>query len=339
VAKFLIIRFSSIGDIVLTTPVIRCLKNQSEDAEIHYLTKKQYAPVLSSNPYITQIHTYDGNIKELAETLKYMHFDYVIDLHNNLRSRSLSTRLGLITFRFHKLNYYKWLLVHFGINKLPPIHIVDRYLETVHLFEVQNDNKGLDFFLPEEDQPSFSTLLPDSFQQGYIAFVTGGQHLTKKLPDDSIARICSQIGYPVVLLGGQEDVTAGEEILRLTTGNVISLCGKLTLNQSAHMVKQAKLVISHDTGLMHIAAAFRKNIISVWGNTIPLFGMYPYLPGKESFIAEVKGLKCRPCSKIGFSQCPKKHFDCMKKQDLNRIVEEARAILDPGKSFRGEQPS
>lgn len=316
--KFLIIRFSSIGDIVLTTPVVRCLKQQVEGAVVHYLTKPQYANIAQNNPYVDKVHilkTYDETINELKDE----GFDYIIDLHKSLRSWRFKNRLKVMDFSFPKLNREKWLMVHFKKNKLPDIHIVDRYFEAVKLFDAVNDGKGLDFFIPKDDIVNLKDFANIELEK-FVAFAIGGQHETKKLPAEKIVEICKNIVYPVILLGGKQDFENGE-IIASACKNAINLCGKLNLNQSASVVEQSHFVITHDTGIMHIAAALKKNIVSVWGNTIPQFGMYPYLPGEKSKMFEVKGLKCRPCSKLGFSKCPDKHFDCMMTQDFSAISE------------------
>ena len=126
-------------------------------------------------------------------------------------------------------------------------------------------------------------------------------------------------------MGGKEEKEIGERLNNLYPEKIINYCGKININESAYVVKNAACVITHDTGMMHIAAAFKKRIISVWGNTIPEFGMYPYFGSKNtdaelhSNIIEVKGLSCRPCSKIGFAKCPKGHFKCMNEIDLDKI--------------------
>lgn len=331
--KFLIIRFSSIGDIVLTTPVLRNLKQQVDGAEIHFLTKKQFTTVVEANPYIDQVWALDRNMPQLLEKLKYEHFDYIIDLHNNLRSRKVKQSLGMLAFSFKKLNWEKWLMTNFKINKLPDVHIVDRYMETLSVFDVKNDEKGLDYFIPAGEKVSMDDL-PVEYRKAYVAFVIGAQHATKKLPPEKIAEICAKLELPVILLGGPEDKETAEEIVAKSQAYssrknipVFNSCGKFSINQSASLVKQANVVISHDTGLMHIAAAFKKKIISVWGNTIPEFGMYPYFPDESSKIFQFENLKCRPCTKIGFSKCPKKHFDCMNKQDVEGIVKLARELF------------
>jgi ADP-heptose:LPS heptosyltransferase len=324
--KILIIRFSSIGDIVLTSPVIRCVKQQVQGAEVHFAVKKAFLPVVEANPYIDKIHVFGGDLRALTRELKEENFDFIVDLHQSLRSKRIRLSLGTPSpgtpsLGFPKLNFRKWLLVNFKIDLMPDIHIVDRYFRAAKPLGVVNDGLGLDYFIPVEDIVSLDSL-PEAFRAGYTAFVIGAKHATKKLPEHKIISLCEILNCPVILLGGPEDKDSGTRIATAAGDRVLSMCGSLNLNQSASLVKQAKQVISHDTGLMHVAAAFRKPIVSIWGNTVPQLGMYPYMPGDEarSKIIEVKGLKCRPCSKLGYDRCPKGHFRCMEEIDEQLAV-------------------
>jgi ADP-heptose:LPS heptosyltransferase len=317
--KFLIIRFSSIGDIVLTTPVVRCLKTQVENSEIHYLTKARYASILEANPYIDKIHTLNDNISQLLKELSAESFDYIIDLHRNLRTLRVKFALRRYSFSFNKINYKKWLLVNFKINRLPSAHIVDRYFETTKTFSILNDNKGLDFFIRKSDEISIPEILPE-ISTPYLIIVVGGGHFTKQIPVNKIVEIIEGLNYPVVLIGGMEDSQKAREIQKLCAKKIVDLSGKLNINQSASLIRQSTFILTPDTGMMHIAAAYKKTIFSVWGNTIPEFGMSPYMPGDGSDIFEVSDLKCRPCSKIGFKKCPQQHFDCMNKQNYSALT-------------------
>lgn len=324
--KVLVLRFSSIGDIVLTTPVVRTLKTQIPDAEIHYATKKAYQGILAENPYVDKIHVLEDSLSQLVKELKAEGFDHVVDLHHNLRTRIIKSRLSVRATSFNKLNWQKWLLTTFKINKLPNVHIVDRYMETVKELGVNTDNLGLDYFIPEKDEMSMEWL-PATHRGGYAAVVVGAKFATKQLPVKRMIELCDRINKPVVLLGGKEDeayarqieeffkkIEAGEayeeglEELGKKT-QIFNAVGKCNLNQSASLIEQSNWVFSHDTGLMHIAAAFKKPIFSIWGNTIPEFGMYPYRT--QFTVFENKKLNCRPCSKIGHKKCPKGHFKCM----------------------------
>ncbi|NQU53678.1 MAG: glycosyltransferase family 9 protein [Bacteroidetes bacterium] len=312
--KFLVIRFSSIGDIVLTSPVVRCLKNQVQNAEIHFVTKKKFECILDSNPNIHKVHVFEDNLGEIFHELKEEKFDYVIDLHNNFRSGRIKRRNKAPAYSVNKLNWQKMLLIRFKINRLPQKHIVDRYLQTVSPLQIKNDGEGLDFFIPE-NKGFKNEELPVSFQKGYVAFVIAGTYSTKKLPVEKISEICQKLDYPVILLGGKDEFDEGEKVLSQSKGNVLNYAGKISLNQSASLVRDAKVVLTNDTGLMHIAAAFKKKILSFWGNTVPDFGMTPYQSNDVSKLLEVDNLKCRPCSKLGHKKCPKKHFKCMTEID------------------------
>lgn len=312
--KILVIRFSSIGDIVLTSPVVRCLKNQVKDAEIHFVTKQKFASILASSHYIDKVHVFTDNLSNVIEELKSQNFNYIIDLHHNFRSGRIKRNLNVESWSVNKLNWQKFLMIRFKINRLPDKHIVDRYMETVMPLGVNNDGKGLDFFIPAVNEFHISDL-PVPFQKGYVAFVIAGTYTTKKLPVEKISEICQNIDFPVILLGGKKEFDEGEKVLSQSKGNVLNYAGKINLNQSASLVKNSRLVLTNDTGLMHIASAFHKNILSFWGNTVPDFGMVPYQPDNNSKLLEVKNLRCRPCSKLGHQKCPKKHFKCM--NDIN----------------------
>jgi len=322
--KVLVVRFSSIGDIVLTTPVLRGLKEQIENIEIHYLTKKQFAPILQENPRIDKIYTIDNHIDELVDDLKKEKYAIIIDLHNNLRTKSLKFKLRRPSKSINKLNWKKWLFVQLKINTMPRKHIVDRYFETVASLGVKNDQKPCEYFISENDEVNVTEklgVLPNEF----VAIAIGAQFKTKKMPKELLVKIISKLKEPVVLMGGAMDADLAKELIALPSNAIIkNACGGFNLSESASIVKQSKRLITNDTGMMHIATCFSVQIDSVWGNTVPDLGMYPYYPNaKDKFsIHEVKGLNCRPCSKIGFQDCPKKHFDCMKKQNVQEIVGE-----------------
>jgi ADP-heptose:LPS heptosyltransferase len=328
--KVLIIRFSSIGDIVLTSPVSRGLHEQL-GAEVHFLTKKAYEPLVANSPHIQKVHCIEKKGREVLPVLRREKFDLIIDLHRNLRSRQVKWALrGVQARSFDKLNLQKWLMTNLKWNRLPGLHIVDRYMATVASLGVQNDGKGLELFIPpaaEQSAKSFREKkgIPSSF----IALVIGAAHTTKRLPAEKIAEICRGVDAPVVLLGGPGDRETAARIVEMTTRPPVIACGDLSILESAALLRESSLVITHDTGLMHIAAAFHKPILSIWGNTIPEFGMYPYYPEgvERNHTFEVSGLSCRPCSKIGYQKCPKGHFRCMMEQEIDQIIEQANGMV------------
>ena len=322
--KFLIIRFSSIGDIVLTTPVVRALHEQT-NAEIHYLTKPSFANLLSSNPHISKVITLDDDFEKMISKLKEESYDQIIDLHKNLRSNRIKLALKIPSTSFPKLNFEKWLLVNFKINRLPDIHIVDRYFDAVKKTGIRNDKKGLDFFIPPEKKVDVKEKF--EFQpHSYLSIVIGATYYTKCLTSDQIAQLAELIGMPVVLLGGPQEKMKAEEIINKSKNlQIRSACGPFDILQSASILEQSASIIAHDTGLMHIAAALKKPQVVIWGNTVPAFGMYPYYGNEKiNWISfEQNDLKCRPCTKLGFEKCPKGHFKCILDHDIKQIAEAA----------------
>lgn len=321
--KILVIRLSSIGDIVLTTPIVRAIKSQKENVELHFLTKKGNEPIVSSNPHIDKVHLYDTkDPKAVMKELQSENFDVVVDLHNNHRSRQVARKLKSPCFRYSKAAVKRDLCVYLKMNFLPDKHVVDRYFDAVFPLNVHNDHKGLDFFIPEgadfdEDD------LPMVFEDGFVAVVLAGAHATKRIPASKVVEIGSILHKPIMLLGGKDVYEAGEEIVSQLGDRAFNGCGKYSLYQSCSILKQADCVITGDTGLMHIAAAFQKPTAVLWGNTVPEFGMYPYMPDHRELFRnfEVCPLHCRPCSKLGRKSCPHKHFKCMNKISATEVAD------------------
>jgi heptosyltransferase-2 len=220
---------------------------------------------------------------------------------------------------------------------MPDRSIVERYFETVKPLGVKNDGRGLDYFLPPGKELGNHDI-PMSHWNGYIGCVIGGSYNTKKLPIEQWQRFCAVIPYPVILLGGPEDMYEGGKIAEQDPIKIYNSCGKFNLNESAELVKKARVIVSNDTGLMHIAAAFQKPVISLWGNTSPEMGMFPYYGfnnlkervSPQSVIVENKQLSCHPCSKIGYSKCPKGHFKCMRDLDMTLVANEAVRLWNQG---------
>lgn len=313
--KILILRFSSIGDIVLTTPVIRCIKKQVANAEVHFATKASFKSILENNPYIDKIHLLEASTGALIKQLQAEKFDVVIDLHSNIRTRRIKWALDAKNYTFDKLNIRKWFYVNWKWKTMPNVHIVERYLHAAKHLGVKNDDQGLDYFISEKDAVDLNKL-KHPFSSGYVAIAIGAQHATKRLPEAKIIELIGKISHPIILMGGKEDTLTAAKLVSYfpETKNILNACGAYNLNQSASIIKQSKYIYTHDTGLMHIAAAFQKSIVSIWGNTTPELGMYPYKT--EHINWQNAGLYCRPCSKIGYKSCPKKHFRCMNEQTL-----------------------
>ncbi|UKJ06385.1 glycosyltransferase family 9 protein [Solitalea lacus] len=323
--KILIIRFSSIGDIVWTTPVIRCIKQQLPNVELHFAVKAVFKDVVKANPYIDNLHLLTkDNLNDLIKTWKTEGFDYVIDLHKNIRTTKIKWKLGVKSYTYTKLSLQRFFFTRFQLKVMPDWHIVDRYMKTVEPLGVKNDGKGLDYYFLPEDEIAKDTL-PLALQNGFDCFVIGGSSYTKLLPFNKMIELCDKISKPIVLVGGKEDSETGDKLAAYyqqkalthpkgSTPIIVNYAGKLTISQSAWMVKNAERVFGHDTGLTHIGAAFHETVYSIWGTTSPI-GFKPYC--KNPVIFENNNLNCRPCSKAGRDSCPKKHFKCMTDIEFN----------------------
>lgn len=329
--KILVIRFSSIGDIVLTTPAIRCLKQQIPEAEIHFLTKEKFKSVTVANPYIDRFHYFSNNLKKTITDIRSEKFDYIIDLHKNWRTLRIyiATCFSTKWLSYRKLSIQKLLLTQLHINLMPGIHISQRCLNTLHPLGIKDDGKGLDYFIPKEEEVLVSEL-PAAHQMGYIAIVIGGSYYTKKLPVYKLQGLCRQIDQPIVLLGGKEDQPEGTAIAAIDPVKIYNACGKFSLNESADIIRKSKAVISHDTGLQYIACAFQKPVLAIWGGTSPKLDVSPYYGSRlpqlhTNFI--VPNLPCQPCSNFGTKSCPKKHFRCMHLQDTNAMAETIKQVI------------
>lgn len=332
--KFLVIRFSSIGDIVLTTPTIRCLKQQVPDAEVHFLTKKSFAAVTEGNPYIDRFYYFSHNFDGLIKELQAEQYDYIIDLHKNFRTWRIKKALKVPVLSYNKEVIEKVLLTKLHINKMAGRHIVDRCLDTLAPLGVINDGKGMDYFIPPHVRVRAEDL-PLSHSAGFIAIVIGASYYTKKLPVHKLRELCAKIQYPIILVGGKEDKAEGEEVAKIDTVRIYNACGKFSLHESADIIRQSKLVISHDTGMQYIACALNKPVLAIWGGTSPALDVEPYYgteqllqhtkPAYHNFI--VKGLPCQPCSNYGTRNCPRAHFKCMQDQDINLIAATAHEYL------------
>ena len=313
--KILIIRYSSIGDIILATPVIRCLKNQQK-AEIHFITKKCYSQLLEENPYLSKLYFIETvNIDEL----KRNSYDYIIDLHNNLRSNILSFKLSKKTIRYDKSNFKKMLLIIFGINLLDKKHVVERYMDTLKKINTKNDEIGLEYFLPN----NYKT--PISFKTEYIVWAIGASYFNKQLPIERIVEVSEKIKYPIILLGGKSDFQRANKIIELSKNkNIINYCQSNDFHDSAKLIKESKIVFTNDTGMMHVASAFKKPIISFWGCTKPFQGFSPYC-NENSLELIISSKSKNPCSKHGkFCKYNKK---CINYITSNEIIKAYQKLI------------
>lgn len=312
--KILVIRFSAIGDILLTFPVVEALVHKYPAAEIHFLTKPNNKPVLDMLSGKVQQRFLQESLVQTAKQLRGERYDLVIDLHNNLRTFLLQVLLMKGSWsRFRKLNFQKWLFTIFKWNTLPKVHVVDRYAQAATVKPVSVTLAVSNAHLEES--------LPSDF----VAWVLGATFSTKQFPLSKLIETIERLDMPIVLLGGEKENLLASS-LKAKFPSLISLAGKTSLSEAALVLSKAKVVVTNDTGLMHLAAFYAKPMVCIWGNTVPTFGMYPYQT-VPVFHAQVSDLSCRPCSKIGYNTCPKGHFKCMLNQHSLEIAKQITSLF------------
>jgi len=310
--KILIIRLSSIGDIILTSPVIRCIKQQ-KNVEIHFLVKSEYSILLKSNPHLEKVFCLKDNLNKLTSDLQKENYDLIIDLHNNIRSSWIKLNLALPSYTINKKTWQKYMLIYFNWNFLHN-HVVDRYFEVVKKINISNDRNGLEYFFHKKTKVNFDV------KQVFIAWSIGGSSSNKKLSKKQIIDVCKKMSYPVVLLGGSFENSLGDDIVQGSNyEKIYNFCGSISLDQSAYLIRHSTLVLSNDTGLMHVAAAFKKPIISFWGCTKPSQGFAPYM-GVHGSKQLITPRSKRPCSKYGKS-CRFQGQGCVKEISSQIILD------------------
>ncbi|MEM0999800.1 MAG: glycosyltransferase family 9 protein [Bacteroidota bacterium] len=318
--KILIIRLSSIGDIVLTSPVIRSLRRCQPEARIHFLTKEAYAPLLAHHPGIDQLHLFAGDLNATVRELRAEGFDYVLDLHRSLRSRLIKARLRVPASTYEKDRWPILLYMRFRWGQLPTRHTVERYATALQPLGCGLDGEGLEFFLPEEMRARAARRVATQFPgQPPIAVVLGGKFATKKWPTAHFIDLLNELSQPVILIGGPAEAEEAQEIAAAINVPSYVAAGQGGLLDSAALMTTAQLVITHDTGLMHIAVALRLPVCSLWGSTVPEIGFAPYRAENALLVQHPGPLDCRPCSKLGHAECPKGHFRCMRELTVERV--------------------
>lgn len=306
--KIFVVRLSSLGDILLTTPLIRALKNFNQDLQIDFLLRQEYKDVLKLNPNLHELFLFTRNDFEnlnLVNKLKDKRYDLVIDLQNNLRSRGIISKLKGEKVKFNKKSFQKILLVKAKINLLkdaPPIPI--RYAKVIEGLKV--DSAGLDLFTDKEPSEAIKS------KQNLIGLCPGARHFTKRWPAEyyiQLGRFLIQNNFNVVLFGGKIDSEICEQINKEIPG-ALNLQNDNDILQTAADMKLCSAVVCNDSGLMHTASAVGVKVLTIFGSSVKEFGFAPY--NCKSLLIENNSLSCRPCSHIGRESCPEKHFSCMK---------------------------
>ncbi len=339
----LIIRFSSLGDITLASPLIRALRNSFPRATIDFLVKSDYAPLVRYNPHISNVIELTGSDKEelrrLKNDIRRRNYDTILDIHNSLRSRRLRMFSGALSVHvINKFAVRRFVLVNTKKNFYKDIvPVPERYLETAKALEIMPDEQGLEVFIPEESISSVNALMnkfkPEK-HAAVIGLVPTARHFTKRWPAEYFVklgvRLAKEQHAKLFLFGGENEVDYCGDIAQMINAEsgsaaAESLAGKISILQTAAALDYCSIVVSNDSGLMHLAAARQRKIVALFGSTVKEFGFFPYRT--EHIVLEKNGLSCRPCSHIGLAQCPEGHFKCMKDISVDEVVEAVNSLL------------
>jgi heptosyltransferase-2 len=342
--KILIIRLSSIGDIVLATPLVRVLRTSFPSSHIDFVVRKEYAELVRYNKNLDTIVEFDAKtgfpgLRRLKNQLRSEQYDLVLDIHNSLRSRYLRILIGVKNIVVvNKRIFARTMLVKFKKNYYREIiSIADRYIETVNKFGVQNDNAGLELHVPDELKLNIykrMSALEIDHNKKIIGFCPSAKHATKCWPQERFTeigiRLANEYDTKIILFGGPADKERCGAIAdaineRIGKGRAVDLSGELSLLETAPAMEFCDVIVTNDSGLMHVASAMKKKVVAIFGSTVREFGFFPV--GTESVIVERAGLYCRPCSHIGRSTCPEGHFRCMKEIQVEDVAEVIKGML------------
>ena len=310
------------GDVILTSPVVRTVHNQL-NCEIHFLIKDSFRDLVKHSPFVHSVHSLSESLGSTISELQKENFDLILDLQKNRKSKKITKELNTETLTFSKLNVKKWILVQSGINLLPKSHLIDRYFDSLKDLGIKNDGLGNELFIPSSASVSIDKL---ALPKKYIALGIGAQHTGKCLNEEQLLYIAENTSLPIVLLGGKRELELSKRLSESSNVTIWNLTAKSSLLETAEVIRRSTITISGDTGVMHMASAFKVPQISIWGCTSPELGMFPYQGHAHSVIIEPLEHLKRPCAKLG-NRCKYAPNWCIQSISPSRITEEIELIL------------
>ena len=343
--KTLVLRLSSIGDIILSSPLIRVIRQSAgKDARIDFVVRKEYAELVRYSHHLSIVHEYDvesgfEGLKELAKALYNEHYELVVDIHDSIRTKFLRAACrAKETVVMDKRKFERWLLVNMKRNAYDDnLSVAERYIETVKDYGIENDGKGLEIFIPDttlfEISGKMAKLRLNEFEK-VVGICPGSKHFSKRWQKEKFAEVAvkaaNEFNAKVLLFGGTDERYdcrfVAEEIVRQTSEkNVSNFAGEFSLLETAAALEFCDVVVTNDSGLMHLAAAKQKKIVAIFGSTVEQFGFFPY--GTEAIVIENKQLDCRPCTHIGRKSCPKEHFKCMNDISVGEVFAAVQTLM------------
>ncbi len=337
--KILVIRLSSIGDIILTSPFIRVLRKKFPEAFIDFVIKEEFTELMSTNPNLNDVIPYDkrsgvGGLKKIKKYIRSNNYNLIIDLHKNYRSVYLRSFSGASQVVRYKKDYIKrQLLVWFGINRFNSITpVYKKYFLAGNSLGLVYDGGGTEVFVPEKEQKKMRSMLERrgyNFDRPLVIICPGAGFATKRWKPEGYVKAADELAEKhkafIGLLGGSDDVELCESIIKNMKGRAVNLAGEISLIGSAALLRESSIVITNDTGMLHLAQAQKRPVVGIYGPTTKELGYFPLT--EKSFVIQ-HDISCRPCTHNGSQKCPKKHFKCMEEIKTEEIIKAAEQLME-----------
>ncbi|MFC1513974.1 lipopolysaccharide heptosyltransferase II [candidate division KSB1 bacterium] len=341
IQKFLIIRLSSIGDIILTTPLIRALRKKYPNAIIDFIIKERFIDLVKSNPNLNTVISFNEKggfqeLRKLKHLIKNENYDYIIDIHKNFRSYYLRTWLRKTEILKYSKDYVKrTLLVKFGIDRFESVvPVYQKYFGAAETLGVEYDGKGTEINIPSGIRSYINSEIKENGydpKRPFIILCPGAGFYTKRWMPERFARVGDHFSEKykalVCVLGNENDSDICKAVIKRMKYPAVNYAGKFSLIEAAGLMTFASLVIANDTGLMHMAQSQKRPVVAIFGSTTRELGYFPFPEG--SFVIE-KDESCRPCTHNGRDKCPRKHFRCMKDIRSREVINRSEQLYLSG---------
>lgn len=310
----LLVRFSSIGDVLLTTPLVRALRTRHPDARLVFVTKRAMAPLVSANPHLSDVVALEPGepVRDLARRLAALHPTRGLDLHGSLRSTALRLLVSCPWRGFAKHKLARGVLVATKINLYgPTVPVSERYFEAARGLDVRPDGRPPEFFLDQTARDRVDRWIAErgwsAAHTPLAALAPGAAHATKRWPMDRWVALAARLrsdGFTPVVVGGAEDQAMAQAL----APHAAIAAGVFSLQETGALLARARILVSGDTGVMHMATGVGTPVVALFGPTVEQFGFFPYQARSQVL---QRSLDCRPCSTMGGARCPMGHHRCL----------------------------
>ena len=332
--KILILRLSSMGDVLLATPVLDVLKNEFSQAEIDWVINKKFEETLSTNPLIRRLLVFKDRkgLKNIRKEIKRTNYDLILDLHKNSYTRYLARGLKNV-FTYKKRIFDRFMLVHFKRSYKEIMPVTQMYFKALEKAQIITPGNFRLRFGLDKDIEVRTVGKYNLHNSNYVVIIPGASYSTKMWPKEYFRQLAERIigekskNRNVILIGkGAAEAKISKFVSSVQGGKILDLTDRLTLQETASVIKFADAVVTNDNGPMHLAECFGKKIVAIFGPTTEEFGFFPYSTNYR--VVENRSLKCRPCTHFGRKKCPKKHFKCMNGISVSDVYEALEDIFE-----------